>query len=178
MKSPFTVLHFSLSSWVKACISYRPSQHNQFFITWAFSCSESSYALVSRILDIFVSKFMSARYLSCVYQFNANFTSTGPLCFLSLWLPMTQCCGQPGSFLHISRCHHSCHCCLYGHLIHYFIDIIWFCHILYVLLYVLSPTSDYLNESPDAMLCYWPKMQEHKWTWSITMANWRCPWAR
>ena len=48
-KRHFVILHFSFSSWVNVCRSYRPSWPNQFVITGTSSSSVTSYALVSRM---------------------------------------------------------------------------------------------------------------------------------
>ena len=88
VKRPFAVLHFSFSSWVKVCIRCKSSHPSQFFIT-ATLAPWKVHALLSRILDTSISKFISSMYLSCVPKLNASFMSTGPLCLClcgSLWL--------------------------------------------------------------------------------------------
>ena len=88
-KRPFIILHFSFSSWIKVCISCRPSWTSQFFLTGAFSSSEISYSLVFRMFITSTSKVMISVYLSCMFQLNACFTSTGAWCLClcsSLWV--------------------------------------------------------------------------------------------
>ena len=111
--SPFVVLYFSFSSYVKVSTSNRPSEHSQFFITGVLSSSLISYALVSSIFITSSWKFNSFTYLSGTSQLNLGLSSTSSL-FLCPIFMLVWCCGQPDSFISVSDHHHDCCGCLHS----------------------------------------------------------------
>ena len=78
VKGPFAVLHFSFSSWVKVCISCRPSGTNQWLSLGHFPPQKSD-----------MLQFLGCSRPTCLVSpgLNAGFTSIVPLslCFVALY---------------------------------------------------------------------------------------------
>ena len=115
----------SLPGW-KFVLAADPSSLTKlFFCTGAFSSSYSSYTWVSRIMDTFISKFMSSMYLPYVFKLMPVFQALAHYASVSVALYESFQC-LAGAYPFIFQCHHNCYCCLYSHLLYYFFDNVQF----------------------------------------------------